>query len=297
MGHRQAAGGIGSLARPNCRGFEKDYWLPGQGWRWIEFGNNLPQSALYRTAAYQVYPNTGVRDQLFWGGTQMGNFSIQSVINLLCGLTSTPEQGKWQTIWKVKAPQKMKVLLWLIYHDALMSNEKRVKRELATDPNCASCDNTTENIEHILRSCNVVRSVWDYFERSGQGLHNPHMGVQEWVHRNITMTGGDSHWPTKFTIIVWWLWRWCNERAELRAMLRGLTIAREKGYKKLVVLLDSTTMVGLLQGTMTNNARHSTLIQQCRRLLELSNWEVVLTHCFRESNKVADAMANMGIGL
>lgn len=40
-----------------------------------------------------------------------------------------------------------------------------------------------------------------------------------------------------------------STRAELRAVLRGLLIAKERGFKKLVVTVDSiTTIVGLLKG-------------------------------------------------
>ena len=86
-------------------------------------------------------------------------------------------------------------------------------------------------------------------------------------------------------------------RAELWAVLRGLTLAREKGYKKLVVRVDSIIMVGILKGNMTCYVRHYAVVRQCRRLLELPNWEVMVTHDFREANQVADVMANLGNGL
>ncbi|KAJ8429835.1 hypothetical protein Cgig2_000163 [Carnegiea gigantea] len=212
------------------------------GWRWNKLEEVLPQTVLNRIVAIQGYPDMGV---LFWEGTPSGNFSTQSAINLIRGVESPSDQGKWRTIWKVKAPQKMKVLLWLVSHDALLSNEKRVKRGLATDPNCLLCANVTENTEHILRPCSEAIGIWQYFERAGQGVHDPNIAVQEWIHRNITLVGTDGNWPIKFVTIVWWLWRWRNDKM----------------------------------------------------LLELPNWEVKVTHVFREANQVADAMANIGLGL
>jgi len=89
----------------------------------------------------------------------------------------------------------MKVLLWLASHDALLSNEKRVKRGLATDPNWLLCANVTENIEHILRSCSEAIGIRQYFERVGQGVHDLNIAVQEWIHRNITLVSTDANWP------------------------------------------------------------------------------------------------------
>ena len=86
-------------------------------------------------------------------------------------------------------------------------------------------------------------------------------------------------------------------RAELRAILRGLRLAQEKGYRKLIVYVDSLVVAGMLKDNMLCSARHNTLVQQCRRILQLPDWEVKVNHCFRETNRVADALANLGIGL
>ena len=86
-------------------------------------------------------------------------------------------------------------------------------------------------------------------------------------------------------------------RAKLRAVLRGLLLAREKGYKKLVVYVDSIIVVGLLKGNMTCSARNNAIVQRCRSLLGSPAWEVVMVHCFREANQVVDDLANLGIGL
>ena len=80
------------------------------GWRWNELEETLPQTIQNRIVAIRVYPDTGVGDQLFWEGTPSGNFFIKPAINLLCGVASPYDQGKWRAIWKIKAPQKMKVL-------------------------------------------------------------------------------------------------------------------------------------------------------------------------------------------
>jgi len=115
-------------------------------------------------------------------------------------------------MWRVQAPQKMKALLWLINHGALMTNERRTRRGLSTNPNCMVCTNVPENLNHIFRSCSEARGVWNYFEQAGEGTHDPRLTMAEWIHRNVTMTRHNSQWPTKFVTTVWWLWRWRNDR-------------------------------------------------------------------------------------
>jgi len=43
-------------------------------WRWNELEEALPQTVLNQIAAIQVYPNTGVGDQLFLRRDTIGKF-------------------------------------------------------------------------------------------------------------------------------------------------------------------------------------------------------------------------------
>jgi len=80
-------------------------------------------------------------------------------------------------------------------------------------------------------------------------------------------------------------------------MLRGLQLAKEKGFKKLIMNVDSIIIVGLLKGSMMCNACHSSIIQRCKGLLASTNWEVMVSHCFREVNQVANVLTNKGVNL
>ncbi|KAJ8423367.1 hypothetical protein Cgig2_026785 [Carnegiea gigantea] len=62
-----------------------DYWQADMGWRWSDLVPLLPQEALNRIAAIHLYLSLEINDQLFWGGTLSGSFTIQSAINILRG--------------------------------------------------------------------------------------------------------------------------------------------------------------------------------------------------------------------
>ena len=82
--------------------------------------------------------------------------------------------------------------------------------------------------------------------------------------------------------------------AELKALIRGLKVARELGVQKLGIRVDSSVLVGMLTDQRNEHPKYHFLIQQCKQLLCEEDWEVDITHCFRETNQVADKLANIG---
>ena len=54
-------------------------------------------------------------------------------------------------------------------------------------------------------------------------------------------------------------------------------------------------VVGLLKGNGSWNLVHKPLITQCKLLIERNDWEVKVSHCYREANWVADKLASLGI--
>jgi len=83
-------------------------------------------------------------------------------------------------------------------------------------------------------------------------------------------------------------------KAELRGVLRGLKIARDMHIRKLWLRVDSKTVVTWLTNKTQGAPEYYSLIQQCHHLLSRVDWEVCITHCYREANQVADILANIG---
>ncbi|CAN1233376.1 Putative ribonuclease H protein At1g65750, partial [Linum perenne] len=82
-------------------------------------------------------------------------------------------------------------------------------------------------------------------------------------------------------------------RAELRGAVSGLQLAWERGYRKIQLQLDSQCAVQLLQGGDLEDHAHAATIIMARELLR-RDWEVQILHVYRESNHVADYLANIG---
>ena len=77
-------------------------------------------------------------------------------------------------------------------------------------------------------------------------------------------------------------------------MLRGLRIAKEHQVTKLCLQIDSSVVAGMLSRKERWNPGITGLIQQCHNLIEWEGWEVKVYHVYREANRVADILANLG---
>ncbi|CAN1167006.1 Putative ribonuclease H protein At1g65750 [Linum perenne] len=82
-------------------------------------------------------------------------------------------------------------------------------------------------------------------------------------------------------------------RAELRAIVEGLKLAWSLGLRRIVVQTDSRAAVTILQRGVGMQHQHEALVAD---FVDLSSrdWEVQLTHVYREANCAADHLANLG---
>ncbi|KAJ8436976.1 hypothetical protein Cgig2_012263 [Carnegiea gigantea] len=86
-----------------------------------------------------------------------------------------------------------------------------------------------------------------------------------------------------------------STKAEIKATLQGLRLAQHMGLKKISLQLDSLTVMGMLKGTYDWCLEHAPLLSECKSLIESRDWEVKVSHCFREANQVADHLANLSL--
>ena len=80
------------------------------------------------------------------------------------------------------------------------------------------------------------------------------------------------------------------------ALLKGLRLAWEGRSLKLEVNMDSQIAVSLIQEPCTNNRALHVIIKECQDLLFNRTWDIMFNHCYRKANRVADHMANIGVG-
>ncbi|CAI0435346.1 unnamed protein product [Linum tenue] len=82
-------------------------------------------------------------------------------------------------------------------------------------------------------------------------------------------------------------------RAELVGAIHGLKMAWDQGHKKVQLLLDSITAIRILSAGEKQNQRYYNITRQFQELIN-RNWEVQVSHTYRECNRAADFLANKG---
>jgi ribonuclease HI len=84
--------------------------------------------------------------------------------------------------------------------------------------------------------------------------------------------------------------------AELWGVFEGLRYARSLGFNRVELNVDSSVVNQVLRKPGYGRPLGGSLVMRIRKLLEL-DWEVVIDHVYREANKCADMLANIGCTL
>ncbi|KAL5763133.1 hypothetical protein ACOSP7_019397 [Xanthoceras sorbifolium] len=81
--------------------------------------------------------------------------------------------------------------------------------------------------------------------------------------------------------------------AELNAVLLGLDMVWDAGFRKVIVESDCLEAITLIQNDCSINNPLWWLIQKCKKAVS-KEWSCHLAHIYRECNGAADALAGMG---
>jgi hypothetical protein len=65
----------------------------------------------------------------------------------------------WKHIWKVNAPEKMKIVLWRLAHDCLPTGQQLLCRHIPVSDACCYCGQM-ETVVHAILKCQYVTEIW-----------------------------------------------------------------------------------------------------------------------------------------
>ncbi|PNY11046.1 ribonuclease H [Trifolium pratense] len=81
--------------------------------------------------------------------------------------------------------------------------------------------------------------------------------------------------------------------AEIMAILHGLQLCWNNGYRSIVCYPDSLKAVSLIKDGVSHFHTFANEIHNIRQLLR-RDWNVVIDHILREGNECADILAKLG---
>lgn len=192
-----------------------DYWVEGVDWKWNELEGWLSHSTLLQLAALVVRRNSEDDDLIAWIPSTHKVFTVKSAYELAAGWNLFVEDRLWKHIWALKVQQRIKVFVWQMTHNKLLTNEARWKRGLDLTRECSNCVGCTETVLHSIRDCSDVVEVWSLLLPSHMLSKFFSLPLREWVQWNLEgkdMLRIHKDWPMRMAICCSWLWKWRNER-------------------------------------------------------------------------------------
>ncbi|XP_012481099.1 uncharacterized protein LOC105795995 [Gossypium raimondii] len=256
-------------------------------WDWVRLRRWLPHWILTYIATMIISSSLSVLDQFIWKWKASDKFSSKETFKNLYQVDSTDSSIQWNLVWKAKTPQRVRVFLWLLWQNRILTNGEILRIHITTNSHCLRC------------GCGVETSL-----RANQNLFvfsDGHSCVQELVDKGTSWMWSvlssrleppfshpraiASHWSRleegyiKLNI---------DGAVEGREMLEGFCLASDKRFRKLELECDNGLLVETIIAGGAVDRRITTL-----RLLHsmlIRPWEVCVRHIPRAQNTVAEQL-------
>ncbi|KAJ4818335.1 RNA-directed DNA polymerase (reverse transcriptase)-related family protein [Rhynchospora pubera] len=162
---------------------------------------------------------------LIWRWTPSGSYTTSSAYSMLADPGLRCEY--YTKLWKMKAPPKVKIFLWLLLLDRLLTQHNLIIRNWPANEGCPCCtENVHETSLHLFLLCPFSKGIWDL----AQQLFNlpillfP-MDLQAfWLQNRINL---GPVWDTIWAAVSWTIWKERNNRIFSNSIKQPLFLIRE----------------------------------------------------------------------
>ncbi|CAN1165565.1 Putative ribonuclease H protein At1g65750 [Linum perenne] len=256
--------------------------------------------------------NSG-EDELIWGPDPKGSFTLKSAYEIRAAINHLAISDPWRTVWNWQGPNRIRFFLWLVAHNRLLTNAERRRRHLCATESCSRCSSASEDAIHVLRDCKFARDLWLSLIPTAN-LQSFFAGtLQDWLCRELQ----NAEFGQLVGIACWLLWKARNEaifdkvsvtsdQLRLRVLfwiagvretmkahsqsLSGTSIRRRETLLSWIPPPDAWFAINTDGSVIqpSSSAAAGGLVRQ---------WEVEIRHTYRETNKAADLLANLGHSL
>ncbi|XP_057442323.1 uncharacterized protein LOC130734042 [Lotus japonicus] len=180
--------------------------IQGNVWDLNRLYTMIPLSVQQKLTDLQPTVCVARSDGWVWNVGNKGQYTVRDGYAWLNGCAHD-QQGdrKIDWVWKLKVPEKVRVFVWLVLHNAIQVNQLRARCHMAADATCTRCSNSIEDALHCLRDC---PQSWDLWQR---------LGATNWANfrcseleRWVTSLSRGVH-GVRFLAGLWAAWKWrCN---------------------------------------------------------------------------------------
>uniref|UniRef100_A0A803MTA4 RNase H type-1 domain-containing protein n=1 Tax=Chenopodium quinoa TaxID=63459 RepID=A0A803MTA4_CHEQI len=177
------------------------------------FSQKISYKIKLMKSAHKVINDPELEDVRYWKGAKAWGFSVKYAMQLINDDDLVTKDPKWELAWKTPLHQRIRVFLWLLFHNRMLCNANKKFRHLTNDPRCKRCElNSDETLLHLLRDCPATKSIWASI--GSTTLYSSFFtgNFSAWLIRNLK--GGElihsEKWQTCFATALWCIWRWRN---------------------------------------------------------------------------------------
>jgi hypothetical protein len=123
-------------------------------------------------------------------------------------------------IWKAKLPLKIKMVLWLLQQDVILTKDNLIKRKWLGDKSCRFYT-LDENSNHLFFDCSLARYVWSLVAMVVGANCRPSNLNQFWVWCEKFFPANRNLHTVGLAAICWALWQArnlvCFEKKKIRS--------------------------------------------------------------------------------
>jgi ribonuclease HI len=132
----------------------------------------------------------------------------------MCGHQNEVPDSLWKKIWRLKVPERVRFLMWMVIHNRLLTDSLKSKMGLR-HAMCEFCGDQEETTLHVMRDCPKAMNIWNYVVPvAARGTF--FMGdLQHWVdlnlNNNIQWRESNGAWSEFWALSCHCLWTWRNK--------------------------------------------------------------------------------------
>lgn len=104
-----------------------------------------------------------------------------------------------------QSPPRVKHFIWLVFHDAVKTNEYLYRMNLGTQILCTFCNLYTETVEHLFLNCYKTQEIWNIICSAASKPINLSDGISSGLWLNQEMTGNGPAIQSIIASSVWFI--------------------------------------------------------------------------------------------
>lgn len=112
--------------------------------------------------------------------------------------------------WKLPIPYKIKIFIWLVARNKILTKQNLHRRGWVGDTKCQFCQQT-ETTNHLFLTCSLTQQIWFWMGNSQHHFTNWH-SIQDILAFAGTLIGkAKTAFLVMFRALCWTLWKLRHE--------------------------------------------------------------------------------------